>query len=651
MRVQTRRQFRRYFDEESKKEVLFARLHSLDGARGVAILSVLLYHSGWSERGLFGVDAFFVFSGFLITRALLNRSQAAGRIDLRHFYSSRIKYILPGQVIVLTVTLLLVFFYGTSRELQNASSTAIASILDVANWWTIFSGAGYWESFGTFSPLGQMWSLSVTEQVYLVWPLLLAFLWKVLRRNTGHILVLCAFLALASSLVSPILFDGTNFDRLYFGTDSRSVAFLAGILSALALKFSVERWNISRANASTALKSSFTVINGTTFALVIALSCMAVGYQDPWLYRGGFAIIAILLAVFSFTLPLSGGVLSKILNFRVLRSFGFLSYALFLVHLPVFWCINILSGPTQLHPLLLFLFGSVLSWLCAWCVQRVFIDHVRSRKWGRSGGWASAFISVALVVALALYLPVLGGNTKPELEATPEHQGFVVPDGWEPTASDVRIAVIGDSVAGNMFDALDRYGEASDPVDISEGGCGIFDAEKARSAEGYVMDSQKFCWGWQQKLREFAASRPAQVYVLHSLWDLNDQLFGGSWIGPSAVEWQERYRSQLEDLVAVGSEQVVPPQILLLNDAPRGVGNITTPNLEIRDKIFQSIASKYPNVHVVDYAEATCPSNKCVTEDLDGRELFLDGFHYSDVGMSVLSPWLEYQISLALGSE
>ena len=105
-----------------------AHFPAVDGLRGAAISSVLLYHTNMFSNGLFGVDIFFVLSGFFITLPLMREMDNAGRIDLSGFYRRRFKRLIPGLVISLGLVVVLAYLFGTLQEARTISTQAVAAL-------------------------------------------------------------------------------------------------------------------------------------------------------------------------------------------------------------------------------------------------------------------------------------------------------------------------------------------------------------------------------------------------------------------------------------------------------------------------------------------------------------------------------------------
>jgi peptidoglycan/LPS O-acetylase OafA/YrhL len=198
---------------------------------------------GWLPGGYLGVDVFFGISGFLITHLLVAEHRRDGRIGLGGFWRRRAVRLLPELLLVLcacAVAARLTAGRGTGIG-DGLRGDTLASLAFVNNWWQIHQGADYFHHFGSPPLLQHLWSLSVEEQFYLVWPLLLAVLLPLARGRrrpplTGALAVLAAGGATVSLWRMHALGPGAaGGSRAYFGTDSHCGALLAGCAAALAL--------------------------------------------------------------------------------------------------------------------------------------------------------------------------------------------------------------------------------------------------------------------------------------------------------------------------------------------------------------------------------------------------------------------------------
>jgi peptidoglycan/LPS O-acetylase OafA/YrhL len=164
----------------------------IDGLRAIAVLSVLLFHIDVTafSGGYIGVDVFFVISGFLITRLIRDEILQSGRLSFANFYLRRARRLLPSFLFTLAVCFVVAVFLFPPPLMEQFSGSLLYSIISLAN--VHFWGqSGYFDTTSIYKPLLHIWSLSVEEQFYLVWPLLLAFLLlKTPRRAAPAALVL-----------------------------------------------------------------------------------------------------------------------------------------------------------------------------------------------------------------------------------------------------------------------------------------------------------------------------------------------------------------------------------------------------------------------------------------------------------------------------
>jgi peptidoglycan/LPS O-acetylase OafA/YrhL len=144
---------------------------ALDGQRGLAIAAVVAFHLGHLGGGFLGVDLFFVLSGYLITSLLVLEHRRRERIDLPHFWSRRVRRLLPALFVLLIGVAVLLVLLATEGERARARADALTTLGYLNNWYRAFSDLGYWDMFGNPSPLDHMWSLAIEEQFYVLWPL------------------------------------------------------------------------------------------------------------------------------------------------------------------------------------------------------------------------------------------------------------------------------------------------------------------------------------------------------------------------------------------------------------------------------------------------------------------------------------------------
>ena len=202
---------------------------ALDGLRTLAVVAVVLYHLNltWAQGGLLGVTIFFVLSGYLITRLLLNEVAKTGRIDLKSFWIRRIRRLVPAVVTVVVVTCALCTVFNHVM-LTKMRPDILPSLLFFNNWWQIAQNVSYFNALGDPSPLTHFWSLAIEEQFYLIWPPLLFAMvsMHVSKPNTRRVVL---GLAAVSALAMMVLYNpAADPSRVYYGTDTRVFSLLLG---------------------------------------------------------------------------------------------------------------------------------------------------------------------------------------------------------------------------------------------------------------------------------------------------------------------------------------------------------------------------------------------------------------------------------------
>ncbi|HHT7141651.1 acetyltransferase [Bacillus anthracis] len=302
----------------------------LDSLRGLAILGVILYHINfnWMPGGFLGVTVFFVLSGYLITDILAMEWKRNKRIDLKKFWLSRARRLLPGMLVMLVITLAWITIFHSSL-LEKMRGDSLAALFYVSNWWYIYHKLSYFDNFNQISPLNHFWSLAVEEQFYVVWPFIISLGLYYIKKQSRMILLICLG-AFASALAMAILYEpGVDSSRIYYGTDTRAFSLLIGAVLALV-------WPSNRLANKIIPKARFIldVVGGIALIIILVMFWKTNQY-DPFLYKGGMVLLSIATALLVANLAHPASRIAQFLRFRPLRWVGVRSYGIYLWHYPI----------------------------------------------------------------------------------------------------------------------------------------------------------------------------------------------------------------------------------------------------------------------------------------------------------------------------
>ncbi len=517
---------------------------ALDGLRTLAVVAVVLYHLNltWAQGGLLGVTIFFVLSGYLITRLLLNEIAKTGRIDLKSFWIRRIRRLFPAVVTVVVVTCALCTVFNHVM-LTKMRPDILPSLLFFNNWWQIMQDVSYFNALGDPSPLTHFWSLAIEEQFYLIWPPLLLAMVSVhmSKPNTRRVVL---GLAAVSAVAMMVLYNpATDPSRVYYGTDTRVFSLLLGAWMAfipdrdLAPARLVRHLGLDRlagagkhdksksdtAEAATTKPSELArfwsspasidlmgVVGLVGLAAMVALTNGYTAFQ----YRGGTLLCSILTLMVIAACVQPQGMVARALAAEPLVWIGKRSYSIYLWHYPLLLLMNPVANIND-TPWWHYILQVLLVVAAAECSYRFIETPFRKGAFGRTvselrdgtttpAGWMRAHVptcavcAVVLVVALGglVFVPdtsALSGEgaeilNKEAKNAKPQDQQAADDsdkddDGFPDGAYD--LLMIGDSVSLRAVDAFDGVFPHSH-IDAEKGR--QFDAGRA-TFEGYIQQN------------------------------------------------------------------------------------------------------------------------------------------------------------------
>ncbi|MFX3632550.1 MAG: acyltransferase family protein [Candidatus Pristimantibacillus sp.] len=316
----------------------------LDGLRAIAVIAVIAYHLNVKGMpgGLLGVSLFFVLSGYLITDLWLRRRAQQSGPQLKTFWISRAKRLLPAMIVMLALVVLVLFLFDSSRLILLRGDIGSA-LLYINNWWLIFHDVSYFESFGPPSPFGHLWSLAVEEQFYLLWPLVLTAALRFVPRRGQLALWTLLGAAMSAGAMALLYQPGLDPSRVYYGTDTRAFGLLIG--AALAMV-----WPSWRLKEFVSVKGRLVLdIIGSAGMIIVLLMIAAIGEYDAFLYRGGMVLFSLATAAVVAAMAHPASRLSRIIGCLPLRWLGARSYGIYLYHYPIITLTTPVAEGSEFH--------------------------------------------------------------------------------------------------------------------------------------------------------------------------------------------------------------------------------------------------------------------------------------------------------------
>ena len=308
---------------------------AIDGLRAVAVIAVMFYHLGfsWIPGGFLGVDLFFVISGYVITRLLLDSIAQSGGLDLRGFYIARARRLLPALIFMLVSATIAIGIWAPDTIKRLLTDTPF-SLTGTMNWWLVAHHQDYFESIGRPPLLQHTWSLAVEAQFYLVWPLILYFILKQFGKK--HIPLASLAIAAASGitlLIVSLSLDASNASKVshvYFGTDTHSIGLFLG--AALAVSWIPQNFT------KTVSKKAQDFIDGVGFIGFIGIlaAFLFIDETQPTLYKIAFPLAGVCGAAIVMSVVHPASRFAPVLQNPVFLWIGERSYAIYLWHWVIF---------------------------------------------------------------------------------------------------------------------------------------------------------------------------------------------------------------------------------------------------------------------------------------------------------------------------
>ena len=561
---------------------------SIDGLRAIAVTAVVLYHLGisWIPGGFLGVDLFFVISGYVITRLILDSINQSSALDLRAFYAARIRRIYPGMIFMVVCTIIFIGVWAPEAIKRFLSDLPYA-LTGTINWLLVARNQDYFETIGRPPLLQHTWSLAVELQFYLIWPIILLAVLKYFgKRNIARIALIIAMISGTTLFFVSLQLDQANakqISHIYFGTDTHSLGLFLG--SALAVSWIPQ--NLS-ANIEKRAQDVIDAI-GVVGLLGLISTFLFIDQTNANLYRIAFPLAGIFgcLVIISLVHPASR--FAPLISTAPFRWIGQRSYGIYIWHWVIFQVTRPsvdLSGQTWALYLARVLLVLALADISLRWVEIPFRQGL-VQNWFRGMKYRSAKVrlrqqlsvifSIVITLAITTSISVQAITKSNQIADQLLAQSDEITKPTQDLASTTGLWVTGDSVILGIRSKLEAKQHIS-----------LVNARVGRQAPELLA-----------VMRVDKTSVP-QSPVIFNLGNNN------SLSESTVVEIFETIKDQ--------------PQIIVVNTAvPRAWK-------DANNSIISSVAARYPNVIVVDW-------NKIST----GRpELFApDGVHLSPAGSDV----------------
>ena len=565
-----------------------SHIASIDGLRAIAVTAVVLYHLGisWIPGGFLGVDLFFVISGYVITRLILDSINQSSALDLRAFYAARLRRIYPGFLFMITCNIIFIGVWAPEAMRRFLADLPYA-ITGTINWFLVARHQDYFEAIGRPPLLQHTWSLAVELQFYLIWPIILLTILKYFgKRNIAKIALVIAMVSGIALFFVSLRLDEANaqqISHIYFGTDTHSLGLFLG--SALAVSW------IPQNLSSDIAKRAQDVIDGIGVVGLLGLisTFLFIDETNASLYRIAFPLAGIFgcLVIISLVHPASR--FAPIISSAPFRWVGQRSYGIYIWHWVIFQMtrpsVDLTGQSWALYLarvlLVLALADISLRWVEIPFRKGVIQNWFRGMKYRSSKvalrQRASVLLSIITVLVITSSISVQAINKADKLAKNLKQEQSAPDQTQEDLGSTTGLWVTGDSVILGIRSKLESKEHIS-----------LINARVGRQA-------------------------PELLAVMRV-----DQ----SSVPSSPVIFNLGNNNALSEKTVIDIFEVIKnqPQIIVVNTA------VPRPWRDANNAIISKVAAGYPNIKVVDWDRIS-----------KGRpELFApDGVHLSPAGSDV----------------
>lgn len=646
----------------------YKRSPGLDGLRGLFMGAFMAFHFGatFLAGGWIAINHFFVLSGFLITRLLVEEHERYGDISFKAFYKRRAERLLPGLFAMLTVVTLWAMFFAQDTDKRRFGGDVLASLGFFMNWRLIAQSDDYFGGQLNASPLRHAWTLSIEEQFYVTVPLVVLVLMRVLHKRLLRVSVLVGAGVLASVWTAKVALDNpTNFARLYYGTDTRVTSLLIGAALGVALGWS-RRSGLVRPNYPLYNTLAWVGIAGS------AVLMAGIAPQTPWMYTKGGMFFGALAAA-----AMIGGIsqapsspVARVLSWKPLRRFGQMSYAMYLWHWPVrIWLgEDSLFGNAWVTGVVGFALSTLLGWISTKYLEEPVLRYgVRGLFPRLRRRWVAvvAPLTAIVVASSAFLLPAKPANELGAVEVDGKPAALVPNQVQYEPGQPAKFGVFGDSVPWYLVRQYPQKAfPGATPVNLSHEGCNFLEL-RMKTVFG-PQDQTEFCGDQRTNWNRWLKESGAPVFVLfgdsrlgipHYLPDgrlitLGEPLFEQTVLEKMDETWRKAKAAGAQQIQVVtvpcrkfgyaADPSAEAENARVKRDMPEFVRAFENP-AQI-NAILKKWVERTPEAKLVDLDGVLCGEHG-FQEKWNGIRIYNDGLHFSPQITPTIWGWLNGQIS------
>ena len=421
----------------------------IDGLRAIAVSAVILYHAQISifghqpfKGGFIGVDIFFVISGYLITSIILKELVTTGTFSFKHFYERRIRQLLPVLLFVMLVSFPFAWMYLSPSNLVEFSKSILYSLGFSSNFYFHYSGLEY-SVEGLRHPFLHTWSLSVEEQYYILFPIVLLVTFKYFRKYLVHVLILGFIISLGLAEWTSRNYPSASFYFLH----TRIWELLAGSLLAY---FEINNGHRSK-------NETLNLILPTIGLILIGQSILF--FNDEMFHPSFYSLSPIIGVCLIVWFSNKNELITKILSSKLFVGIGLISYSLYIWHYPIFVFtakLRFAEGNIFIK-LLMGIFVLILSIISYYFIEKPF----RGTKIKFKKIFLFLFLNLLLLVSISAYSLQL--KFHPFLtKYSGEHKNFELNYDYNNFSDKKNVFIIGNSYADNLLNIFSNNKELVD---------------------------------------------------------------------------------------------------------------------------------------------------------------------------------------------